>query len=251
MDWQTHVILAAKLLKACGCDEGAAIYSNLPAIDIKPAHFHRVYAHILENQPKILEAGIEVLSGKDMGVDKNSYEYTRMKEEEAGFRQLAEKAKEIVGNDRVAVVTSDKISAALSLISHLYFDTFNNPVQAFLPFSSFSSAQWSFWDRIDYTKFRNEFYKDAVISVFRKKIAGSETWNTKLDPIAMIKSMIIRIGEMAMPGVSYTVIDDTVAKFIKYLRGPGFKNYVNIDKEYAFCLKIEKEISGAIEESIR
>ena len=250
MDWQTHVILAAKLLKACGCEEGAAIYSNLPVIDIKPAHFHRVYAHILENQPKLLEAGIEVLSGKDMGVDKNSYEYTRMKEEEPVFRQLIERAKEILGNDRVAIVTSDKISAALSLISHLYFDTFNNPVQAFMPFTSFASAQWGFWDKIDYMKFRNEFYKDAVISAFRKKISDSEVWNVKLDPIAMIKSMIIRIGEMAMPGVSYTVIDDTVAKFVSYLRGTDFKGYVNIDKEYEFCIKIEKEIANTIEESI-
>jgi hypothetical protein len=250
MDWQTHVILAAKLLRTCDCDVGAAIYSNLPAIDSKPAHFHRVYAHILANQPKILDAGIEIFSGKKTGVDKNSYEYLRIKEEEAKFRELIEKAKDIIKSDEVTNVTNDKISAALSLISHLYFDMFNNPVQAFLPSTSFSSAQWAFWDKIDYMKFRNEFYEDGVIDSFRKNIAKSEIWDTKLDPIAMIKTMIIRIGEMGMPGISYTLIDETVADFIRYLLGEDYKGHISIAESYPFCIKLEKEIIKAIEESL-
>jgi len=266
MDWQTHVIFAAKLLKVCNCDEGAAIYSNLPAIDSKPAHFHRLYAHILENQPRLLDAAIEIFTGKDMGADKNSYEYKRLKEEEATFRELAEKAKEIIGSDGITKISSDKISAALSLISHIYFDTFNNPVQAFLPNSSLCSAQWDFWDSIDYLKFRDEFYTDSVIIPFRKKMANSSVWTEKPDikvfpkdirerllrenafdkpfnPKAMIKAMIIRLGEMAKPAINYEIVDHSIRKFLRYLE---IDEYLRVDREIEFLRRLESEIARAI-----
>ena len=66
MDWRTHVVLSAKLLQSCDLDKGAAIYSNLPAIDSKPAHYHRVYAHIMENQPSILDVGMEIDTADDL-----------------------------------------------------------------------------------------------------------------------------------------------------------------------------------------
>jgi len=63
MDWGTHVVLAAKLLESCSLDKGAAIYSVIPVIDKEPPHFHRVYAHILENQPDFLDVAMEVFNG--------------------------------------------------------------------------------------------------------------------------------------------------------------------------------------------
>src|SRR3972149_7678878 len=60
MDWGTHVVLAAKLLESCSLDKGAAIYSVIPVIDKEPPHFHRVYAHILANQPEFLDVAMEV-----------------------------------------------------------------------------------------------------------------------------------------------------------------------------------------------
>ena len=35
MDWGTHVVLASKLLEAAGLEREAAIYSDLPVIDVK------------------------------------------------------------------------------------------------------------------------------------------------------------------------------------------------------------------------
>ena len=54
------MVLAARLLDSSGLDVGAAMYSVIPVIDQKPAHFHRVYAHILENQPDFLDVTIEL-----------------------------------------------------------------------------------------------------------------------------------------------------------------------------------------------
>ncbi len=70
MDWGTHIVLAAKMLESCELDKGAAIYSILPVIDSKPAHFHRVYAHILENQPPILDAAMDIF-GSDEIAERN------------------------------------------------------------------------------------------------------------------------------------------------------------------------------------
>jgi len=244
MDWQTHVVLAIKLLKTCRCDEGAAIYSTLPAIDSKPAHFHRLYAHILHNQPKILDSSIEIFTGNNIGVDKESYEYGRIKEMKGEFLELL--SDPIIKNKNIKIISSDKISAALSLISHIYFDTFNNPVQAFLPLSSIASGQWKFWDTIGYLDFRNKFYKKESIELFRKKMINSDIWNIKLDGKAMIKAMIVRMGELAEPKISYNVIDDAIAIFFRYLLGPGYKKHISFGKEYEFCIKVESEIEKTI-----
>lgn len=268
MDWGTHIILAAKLLKVCGCDEGATIYSNLPAIDSKPPHFHRLYAHILENQPIILDTAIGIFTGKNMDMDKNSYVYQRIKEEENTFRDLLNTTKDIIGIDNITKISDDKLSAALSLISHIYFDTFNNPVQAFLPNSSLCSGQWEFWDNIDYLRFRGEFYSEPIIISFRKKIANNPVWTEKpnlknfpedirerlikenvfdkpFNPKAMIKAMIIRIGEMAKPAINYEMVDHSLRKFLRYL---GIDEYLRVDREIEFLRRLEKEIARTIDE---
>ncbi len=68
MDWGTHIVLAAKLRQSCGLDKGAAIYSNLPTIDTKPAHYHQVYAHNLENLPSILDVAMEIFGSEEVSI---------------------------------------------------------------------------------------------------------------------------------------------------------------------------------------
>ena len=148
---------------------------------------------------------------------------------------------------------------------------FNNPVQAFLPNSSFCSGQWEFWNNIDYLRFRGEFYSEPIIVPFRKKIANSPVWTEKPDPNifpkeirdrlmeenafnrpfnpkAMIKAMIIRIGEMAKPAINYEKIDYPLRKFLRYLE---IDQYLRIDREIEFLRRIEKEMTGIIDESIK
>ena len=241
MDWGTHIVLSAKLLESCGLDKGAAIYSDLPAIDIKPAHYHRVYAHILENLPGILDAALDIFGGND--TNQEEYAYIRIREEEETFRELARKAGELLNDNSLTKISTDKMSAGVSLISHIYLDTFNNPVQVFLPHSSKASAQWDFWDDIDYMKFRGEFYSDENIIEFRREVAQSKVWNVKLSGPALIKAMIIRIGEMAEPAIHYDIIDNAVRKFLRYM---DVNDYQRSDAELAFCLKLEDAIIESI-----
>jgi hypothetical protein len=153
MDWGTHVVLAAKLLESCGLDKGAAIYSVIPVIDKEPPHFHRVYAHILENQPEFLDVAMEVLNGNGVSsnnftalhrkkeekinqlnkelaglspddyegrtkLEKKIYAHRRIVEEAPGFLSHAEDAVKIVEDESVRKISKDKLSAAVSLLSH-------------------------------------------------------------------------------------------------------------------------------------
>lgn len=277
MDWETHILLSVKLLEACQLDKGAAIYSLLPVIDIKPPHFHRVYAHILENLPPLLEAGFKVFtsqearegsledlkkkvgkmvekfqkalgpsvsSKKRQELERSIYLYTRVGDEAPTFLELAHKAAQALQEPKICQISQDKTSACLSLLSHVYFDPFNNPVQAFLPESSICSAQWTFWDKIDYMRFRGAFYNGDNIALFRQQIAESPLWQRKLNPISLAKAMIIRLGEQGQPALDYETIDWGVRRFLRYM---GIDQYQRAVEELEFCHLMEDEISNLIQ----
>ncbi|MDQ7780859.1 MAG: hypothetical protein RDV41_14275, partial [Planctomycetota bacterium] len=115
--------------------------------------------------------------------------------------------------------------------------------QVFLPFSSLCSAQWTFWDNIDYLKFRGDFYKPAMIVPFRREIAANPIWNTKLKPEALIKATIIRLGEMGKPAIPYEVIDIGVRNFMRYM---DINEYQRVDHEIAFLRKLEELMTATI-----
>lgn len=282
MDWGTHVVLAARLLETLNLDKGAAIYSVIPVIDTKPAHFHRVYAHILENQPDFLDAAIEIFSSKELAdkdfegllrkfkekageieeeisrisaedgnsrrqLERKAYAITRIAEEAPIFYQHAINAGDLIDDKAVTNISSDKLSAAVSLLSHTYFDTWNNPIQLFLPLSSLCSGQWGFWEEIDYMKFRGDFYKKENILPFRRLISSNPIWKTEgLKPAAMIKAMIVRIGEMGQPSIPYEAIDMGIRDFLRYME---IDEYQRIDNELDFCKKLEGEIHRIILEN--
>lgn len=278
MDWGTHMVLAAKLLESSKLDVGAAVYSVIPVIDQKPAHFHRVYAHILENQPDFLDVTLELFSRPEIAkrdfktleqfisskigdlekefnqappadavkrrnIEKKIYAFRRIGEETPGFIKLLDDARDVVGDERVSKISTDKLSAAVSLLSHTFFDTYNNPVQIFLPICSLCSAQWDFWSKIDYMKFRGDFYKPESIIPFRKEIAKSTVWHVTLKPEALMKAMIIRLGEMGQPAIPYEIVDMGVRDFLRYM---NVDEYQRADAELKFLHDLENEISSII-----
>lgn len=250
MDHVTHLVMVYKLLKSCRCDPGSSIYSVLPALDREPAHFHRVYAHVISNFPRMLINATHIFCDDwplDLHLDENSYEFERISVDSEYYLNLVKKSSEIIGDDSILEVKPDLIGAGLSLLSHLYFDTFNNPVQAFLPESVYPSGQWDFWKNVDYMLFRTKFYTNSALSVFHKGLLNSKIWNADISPSKMIKSMIIRLGDLSQPGTSYEVVDSRVRKYLKFL---GWTRYERVDKELQFCKELEKEIELLIHKSI-
>lgn len=147
-------------------------------------------------------------------------------------------------NDKdVADLSTDKLSAGVSLITHIFFDTFNNPVQAFLPYSSVASGHWDLWDQIDYLNFRTEFYSEGNIESFRKEIANDTIWDVRPKPEALLKAMIIRVGEQGRPAIAYEAIDWVIRKFLRYM---DINEYQRVDREIKFLRSLEQKIIEAI-----
>ncbi|MGH7422687.1 MAG: hypothetical protein ACREJ8_04565, partial [Candidatus Methylomirabilales bacterium] len=153
MDWGTHVILATRLLKSCGLDPGAAIYASLPIIDRQPTHYHGVYAHTLDNFRDFLDVALEIFPSdeftrRDFGalhdrkesaiqeleahldilpvsdekgwhlVERKIYALRRIVEEAPVFAHHLETAATLVGDPQVGRPGTDRLAAAVSLLSH-------------------------------------------------------------------------------------------------------------------------------------
>ncbi len=264
MDEKIYILTAAKFLEICGCNAGAAIYSLLPTVDKKPEYYKGLYGHILENQPALLDSALEIFTGRHTDVAKGSYTYTRIKEEKESFLNLVGHAKQFTKIP--SIISDDKVSSALSLISHSYIDSFFWPIQFFVPHSSTCCGQWGLWDKIDYIKLKELFNKKETVFSLMKIITGSNIWDTKmkldnfqlivrrrlvkekllnkkLDPAAMIKAMIIRLGELARPNINYEIVDYSIRSFFTYL---GVKKYLRVDREILFLRKFEEEFMDVL-----
>ena len=97
--------------------------------------------------------------------------------------------------------------------------------------------------KIDYMKFRGDFYKPENIVPFRKEVAKSKVWNVTLKPEALMKAMIIRLGEMGQPAIPYEVVDMGLRDFLRYM---NVNEYQRADAELKFLHDLEDEISNII-----
>lgn len=262
MDDITHVALSAKLLEVCDCEKSAAIFSLVPFIDKSYPNLVGVYAHSIGIQPKLLDNAIEIFTKTKTEAAKTSYEYNMIKEESGNMLAILGKAIEGIGKKGI---TNDKVSAALGLISHAYFDSFLRPVHFFLPYSAACSGQWEYWNNVDYIQLRESFGKKEFLFEFRKEVLNNKVWSEKaklevfplivqrrllkekslgkpFDPRAMIKAIIIRMGELANPSPNYEVIDFSIRHCLRHI---GIDEYVRVDREIEFLRNFERVVIGS------
>jgi len=262
MDELTNGVLSAKLLEACGCDIDSAVYTFVPIAD----RGVELYTHSLPNLPQILDSAMEIFTGKKTKVAKNSAYYANLKKEQERFIKLFSEICELTGYGGQKKISEDKVSAGLCAVSHLYFDTFTRPIQFFLPHSSVCSGRWDFWDSIDFFAFKEKLQDKKFNFDVKEKLMKSEVWDVKfnlsefpvivqrrlvkekmlgkkLNPEAMIKAMIIKMGEMGRPFINYEVIDFSIREFFTYL---GAKKYQRVDREIKFLERLDDEIVNII-----
>lgn len=266
MDEITKGILSAELLEVCGCDINSAIYSFILAEneDIN------LYTHNLHNLPQILDSAIEIFTGEKTKAAKNSAYYVNIKRKHEESINLFNDVCEFVGYNGQKKISKNKVYAALSCMSYIYFDAFTKPVQFFLPNSSACSGKWDFWDSIDFFAFREKLQNKEFNFGFREKIIKSGIWGAKFDldgfpiivqrrlikekqldkklsPASMIKAMIIRMGEMGRPFINYEAIDFSIRELFTYL---GEKKYARVDREIEFLKRLDNEIIRILKEGI-
>lgn len=302
MDWETHIVLAGKLLEASALPKGAAIYSVLPVIDIEPIHYHRQYAHLLANQPLMVEVACEIfatpecrsrdfpalrrrmaavvadldLAAARVQADPAASHFERLEARNRAYftHRIAEEAEHFITRELAGAVeilgpeaseiSTDRLAASLSLVSHTYFDTFNNPVGVFIPLAANYSAHWDLFGSIDYLEYKASFYHPDVIRPFRRAMDQSDIWREAFpaeeeadrenrgpraaeagrpyNGAALIKAVIQRLGALA-PGISPGSVELAIRNFLATL---GLRQIVPADRELRFCRALEVEIGERI-----
>ncbi len=230
------------MLNGCGCASSASVFSVFPSIDNVPIHYHRVYEHSFPKLKDLKNKGFDVFKYSKMeGCD---YETKRLVEEKEHFLEMLKISMPIVcDNGLFDFQNLDDISVDIALVSHLYFDTFNNPVQAFVPDNVYCSAQWDFWKSINYDKYRIKLADKSFLRDFRAGLANLEVWRRKIETVSVIKSMAIRLVEQMVPPQSVNCE--------MYLKALNSKVCFNVNKEslnnaLEFCHSCENQIAEMI-----
>ncbi|MCD6470744.1 hypothetical protein J7L29_08125 [Candidatus Bathyarchaeota archaeon] len=225
-DHLTHIILGRHILKTTGLDKSASIYTMMPMLDSKPSYYHRLYDHCIIRLPTLIDAAIKWFTGTQVETLKGTREYERLREESDVFVRYAERAVEVTGDESLGKFSNDYLSTFVAVFSHIYFDTFNNPVQPFLPDCVYCSCQYDFWRSIDLWKFREKFYKPEYLKEFHKELSKtlSEDYKEKINPLALVYVTVDRFQEVTLVPPDY---QQELANVKEKYRNMIFKDLIN------------------------
>lgn len=199
-----------------------------------------------DDEKKTLELMQPVLKSlqQDMGNATNYIERYYYHRKYFFYQQILHALKDI--NDQFVSLSGDnqvsrslskenEVALFLSFLSFIYFGLWLAPRQLFFPASSYCSGSWGLWEEIDYFKFLEEFLPGSERDFF-SEIGDNSIWDEPLDPFALIKAMLIRMGEKSSPPTPYSIIDRTMREFLRFL---GLNEYKRIDAELEFLKNYE------------
>ena len=170
MDSKTHLEVSARLMAAMGAPREAAIAALFPQVDREPPTLHRLHAHNLARARPITSMGLWALfDGPPQPSD--AYELRRFRDETPRFRAYLDGQLDARG-----ALQADALEPALlSYVSHLWLDTFNQPVQPFAPWNIYCSGQWTLWQQLG--DFRKTLYTTDAIDRLRAAIFAEPVWS--------------------------------------------------------------------------
>lgn len=243
MDRYSHIALAKKLMEITQQDIHMGYLSIVAKIDGKPDHLHRLHCHPLVKAPKLMEASMKVFGSKDKNAtikDDSFFEYKRLLEDKDNF---IEDYIYSGGNDVADMAVTPGYGAILSIVSHTYFDTFNNTVQALAPFDFHCAGQYEMWKKVDYFNYRIKWYAETAPSV-RENVCKEDFWNTSFKPEELIKGIVRRIAYHTKPAPSLEAIKNVETVL-------GVDNVEYIPKTEDFLVKLEESLEKNIIESVK
>ena len=209
MDSLTHVYFAWRLAEVSGTDKASAYAALFPQIDRNPPYFHRLYAHNFALARDLTKIGQEVMAtGKIPVKFRENYAWKRFLQERPRILAYRAKFSEASGLALPAPGT-DALSGAIAYLSHIYFDTYNNPVQAFLPDVVHSCAQVGLWKALNPVAFRLSLYESDNIEAFRKRLYFGSLWEARLEPHALAYALIAQTAATCFVDVSSRLVKKT------------------------------------------
>ncbi|SET49481.1 hypothetical protein SAMN05421676_10596 [Salinibacillus kushneri] len=207
MDRFSHVELAKGLLRISNENINVSYMSILPLVDGAPSFLHRLHCHPLSKASTVVDAA-KVVFGYEGDhipqISEDVFELKRFRQEKHQFIEVFNKL--VKGYTNKGMEVSVGYGPLLSVISHTYFDTFNNAVQAFTPYESYCAGQYDMWHEIDYFNYRIKWYQETAPQV-RQKVLEEKFWNDySFTSKEMVKGMIDRIAHYTQPSVSKSTI---------------------------------------------
>jgi hypothetical protein len=190
MDSRTHVELSRRLVAAAGGPEGAAIAALFPQVDRHPPTLHRLHAHNVHRARPIVRLGLALLSGGRPPEQADPYERERFESEAPRFKDYL---REPLGAAPPAEGPEATEAALMAFVSHLYLDTFNQPVQPFAPTSVYCAGQWELWQALG--DFRKRLYTTGLIDSLRDRLFAEGVWADLggLSAPALTEGMLVRL----------------------------------------------------------
>lgn len=195
MDSKSHVEFALRILSP-GM-EAAALTALFPQIDRRPATLHRNYAHHLAKVKALTRVGWSRFSGvQELAEDCTFPTSAEAEYVTERFTSETHRIRAYLDVEIPKVISEEFIEASeMAYISHLYLDTFNQPVQAFVPSRSVVSGQFELWDKIG--DFRYRLYVQGVVEELRADWLKSSIWGVKFAPTELTNAMVIRLAQLA------------------------------------------------------
>lgn len=213
MDRYSHIEFAKRLLKICGEDENVAYMSILPLVDGEPSFLHRLHCHPIFKSKSVIKAAEKVfgtdngkpISKKDYQDVDDDFEYRRFESEQQQFYDIFDEL--IRDNTEKGLEVRSGYAPYLAVISHTYFDTFNNAVQAFTPYEPYCAGQYDMWKNINYFNYRISWYQEKAPSV-REEVLNEEFWTDGFNVEELVKGMIHRLAHYTEPSIKQETLNE-------------------------------------------
>jgi hypothetical protein len=131
----------------------------------------------------------------------------------------------------------------LAIASHTYFDTYNNPVQAFPPYEAYCAARYDMWRELDYFDFRVVWYQQTAPK-FRELVLAEPFWNVRIPTAELVRAMVRRLAAMTLPAVA----EETILAVEERLGVGGAERNDRADE---FFIQLEESLDRHLVASVR
>lgn len=201
MDSVSHVYFAYRLHQVSNTQPQALACSLFPQVDRKPPYFHRLYAHSIAQIPVLGPLGVDLVwnnNSEQTSPSPTTNVHTRFLEEKDRFLSYLQRVSEVFSIPTFSSDPPDYLSTVMSYLSHLYLDTFNNPLQPFTPNTPHICCQMSLWKQLNPIVFRVNLYAPGTIARFHKEMFLDGEWNLTIEPHALIHALLQKTADTCM-----------------------------------------------------
>jgi hypothetical protein len=264
MNYSRHLEFCKAISTVCAQDLRTSYFANLPAYVSRGRFYNSMHTYALSNLPELLEVASEtftIFEKYELDEEKtrqslspliesiqqeiqNSTNFNHRyfyKKQTLFYNQVLDHSKELISQyldlshephlPSGEFFKEHQVGFFLSFVSYIYFDLWMAPRQLFFPDKSTCSGAWSVWEEIDYFQLTEFMHANEGRQGFGSALYDHVFWKEKLDPYAMIKAMIVRMGELGNPSIPYSIVDWNIRIFLRFL---GVSNYIRCDRELEF-----------------